>query len=176
MIFVMSNFRKERDMYIIVGLGNPKKEYDNTRHNIGFDVIDALADMGRIGMTEKKHKAIIGKGIIGGRKVILAKPQTYMNLSGESVRELMDYYKIDETMEEIKMQNAAIAYKLSNSSLAAVEEPQSYYTPVVNKEIPVAAEVPVDTSNIPLNPAEPLEMPKVKKVVKVSDDGFDDFK
>lgn len=84
--------------------------------------------------------------------------------------------KIDETMEEIKMQNAAIAYKLSNSSLAAVEEPQSYYTPVVNKEIPVAAEVPVDTSNIPLNPAEPLEMPKVKKVVKVSDDGFDDFK
>ena len=88
-------------MYIIVGLGNPKKEYDNTRHNIGFDVIDALADMGRIGMTEKKHKAIIGKGIIGGRKVILAKPQTYMNLSGESVRELMDYYKIDETMELI---------------------------------------------------------------------------
>ena len=84
--------------------------------------------------------------------------------------------KIDETMEEIKMQNAAIAYKLSNSSLAAVEEPQSYYTPVVNKEIPVAAEVPVDTSNIPLNPAEPLEMTKVKKVVKVSDDGFDDFK
>ena len=62
MIFVMSTFRKERDMYIIVGLGNPKKEYDNTRHNIGFDVIDALADMGRIGMTEKKHKAIIGKG------------------------------------------------------------------------------------------------------------------
>ena len=52
-------------------------------------------------MTEKKHKAIIGKGIIGGRKVILAKPQTYMNLSGESVRELMDYYKIDETMELI---------------------------------------------------------------------------
>ena len=84
--------------------------------------------------------------------------------------------KIDETMEEIKMQNAAIAYKLSNSSLAAVEEHQSYYTPVVNKEVSVAAEVPVDTSNIPLNPAEPLVMPKVKKVVKVSDDGFDDFK
>ena len=88
-------------MYIIVGLGNPKKEYDNTRHNIGFDVIDALADSGRIGMTEKKHKAVIGKGVIAGQKVILAKPQTYMNLSGESVRELVDYYKIDETAELI---------------------------------------------------------------------------
>ena len=88
-------------MYIIVGLGNPKKEYDNTRHNIGFDVIDRLAEDNRIGMTEKKHKAIIGKGFVGGQKVVLAKPQTFMNLSGESVRELMDYYKIDETDELI---------------------------------------------------------------------------
>ena len=88
-------------MYIIVGLGNPKKEYDNTRHNIGFDVIDVLAESNRIGMTEKKHKAVIGKGIIAGQKVLLAKPQTYMNLSGESVRELVDYFKIDETIELI---------------------------------------------------------------------------
>ena len=88
-------------MYIIVGLGNPKKEYDNTRHNIGFDVIDALAEENRIGMTEKKHKAIIGKGVVAGQKVILVKPQTYMNLSGESVRELIDYYKVDETEELI---------------------------------------------------------------------------
>ena len=88
-------------MYIIVGLGNPKKEYDNTRHNIGFDVIDALAKANGIGMTEKKHKAIIGKGIVGGQKILLVKPQTYMNLSGESVRELVDYYKIDETSELI---------------------------------------------------------------------------
>lgn len=88
-------------MYIIVGLGNPQKEYDNTRHNIGFDVIDVLAESNRIGMTEKKHKAVIGKGIIAGQKVLLAKPQTYMNLSGESVRELVDYFKIDETIELI---------------------------------------------------------------------------
>lgn len=88
-------------MYIIVGLGNPKKEYDNTRHNIGFDVIDALADAAGISVTEKKHKALIGKGVVSGRKVVLAKPQTYMNLSGESVRELIDYYKIDETEELI---------------------------------------------------------------------------
>ena len=86
---------------LIIGLGNPGKEYNNTRHNIGFDVIDALAEDNRIGMTEKKHKAIIGKGIVGGQKVILVKPQTYMNLSGESVRELIDYYKVDETEELI---------------------------------------------------------------------------
>ena len=88
-------------MYIIVGLGNPTKEYQNTRHNIGFDVIDKLGDIYNISVLEKKHKALVGKGIINGQKVILAKPQTYMNLSGESVRELVDYYKVDEETELI---------------------------------------------------------------------------
>ena len=88
-------------MYIIVGLGNPTKEYQNTRHNIGFDVIDKLAESCGVHVLEKKHKALIGKGIINGQKVILAKPQTYMNLSGESVRELVDYYKVDEETELI---------------------------------------------------------------------------
>lgn len=89
------------NMYIIVGLGNPKKEYENTRHNIGFDVIDKLAEQEKISVLEKKHKALIGKGYVAGQKCILAKPQTYMNLSGESVRELIDYYKVDETEELI---------------------------------------------------------------------------
>lgn len=88
-------------MFIIVGLGNPGKDYQNTRHNIGFDVIDALADVAGISVIEKKHKAIIGKGVIDGQKVILAKPQTYMNLSGESVRDIIDYYKVDEEQELI---------------------------------------------------------------------------
>lgn len=88
-------------MFIIVGLGNPGRDYTNTRHNIGFDVIDALADTAGISVIEKKHKAIIGKGVIDGQKVILAKPQTYMNLSGESVREIIDYYKVDEEQELI---------------------------------------------------------------------------
>lgn len=88
-------------MFIIVGLGNPGREYSNTRHNIGFDVIDALADKAGISVTEKKHKALIGKGVINGQKVILVKPQTFMNLSGESVREIVDYYKIDESQELI---------------------------------------------------------------------------
>lgn len=88
-------------MYIIVCLGNPGREYENTRHNIGFDVIDKLADQENIGVLEKKHKAIIGKGVIAGQKCILAKPQTFMNLSGESVRALLDYYKADETADLI---------------------------------------------------------------------------
>ncbi len=88
-------------MYIIVGLGNPGKEYQNTRHNIGFDVIDRLAEEENIALLEKKHKAVIGKGYVAGQKCILAKPHTYMNLSGESVRQLLDYYKVDEKNELI---------------------------------------------------------------------------
>lgn len=88
-------------MYIIVGLGNPSKEYEGTRHNIGFYVIDQIADKYNISVDTKKHRALIGKGMVAGQKVILAKPQTYMNLSGESVRSLLDYYKIDEENELI---------------------------------------------------------------------------
>lgn len=86
-------------MFIVVGLGNPTKEYEGTRHNVGFDVIDAIADKYNISVTERKNRAFCGKGIIEGQKVILAKPQTYMNLSGESVRGLVDYYKVDEETE-----------------------------------------------------------------------------
>lgn len=81
-------------MKLIVGLGNPTKEYENTRHNIGFMAIDALSEANGIRVDTLKHKALIGKGIIEGQKVILAKPVTYMNLSGEAVREISDYYKI----------------------------------------------------------------------------------
>ena len=88
-------------MYIIAGLGNPGKEYENTRHNIGFDVIDRLAEEENIAVMESKHKALIGKGYGAGQKVILAKPQTFMNLSGESIREIVDYYKVDDTAELI---------------------------------------------------------------------------
>jgi len=86
-------------MFVIVGLGNPTLQYEGTRHNVGFDVIDRLADKYNITVETRKSRALIGKGIIEGKKVILAKPQTYMNLSGESVRSLTDYYKIDEEQE-----------------------------------------------------------------------------
>ncbi len=86
-------------MFIIVGLGNPTDEYKGTRHNAGFDVIDAIADKYNIAVTERKSRAFCGKGIIEGQKVILVKPQTYMNLSGESVRGITDYYKVDTETE-----------------------------------------------------------------------------
>ena len=79
-------------MYIIVGLGNPERKYAGTRHNIGFSAITAISDAYGISMDIKKHKALCGKGMIAGNKVLLAMPQTYMNLSGESVRELVDFY------------------------------------------------------------------------------------
>ena len=88
-------------MYIIVGLGNPGRQYEGTRHNIGFRVIDEIAAKHHIDVAEKKHRALIGKGMIQGEKVILVKPQTFMNLSGESVRSVIDYYKIDEMAELI---------------------------------------------------------------------------
>lgn len=82
-------------MYLIVGLGNPGREYENTRHNAGFDALDALAEKLGTEVKEKKHRGLCGKGMIGMEKVILLKPQTYMNLSGESVRAAADFYKID---------------------------------------------------------------------------------
>lgn len=88
-------------MFLIVGLGNPGKQYEHTRHNVGFDVIDELAEKYNISISEKKHKALLGKGVIEGQKVVLAKPQTYMNLSGESIVELVHYYKIDPETEMI---------------------------------------------------------------------------
>lgn len=82
-------------MFLIVGLGNPGVEYAATRHNIGFDMITYLSDKYNIPVNSREGKALVGKGILAGENVMLAQPQTYMNLSGESVRALMDYYKID---------------------------------------------------------------------------------
>lgn len=81
-------------MYLIVGLGNPGKEYEHTRHNVGFDIIDLFADKYNISINRIKFKGIYGETNINGEKVILLKPQTFMNLSGESVKEVADFYKI----------------------------------------------------------------------------------
>ena len=86
-------------MIIIAGLGNPTKEYEGTRHNVGFQVIDKIAEKYNIAVDAKKGRAYVGKGIIEGQKVLLVKPQTYMNLSGESIRELVDYFKVDSKEE-----------------------------------------------------------------------------
>lgn len=86
-------------MFLIVGLGNPGIQYENTRHNIGFKVIDNIAKEYNIEINRQKFKGVYGEGFINGEKVILLKPTTYMNLSGESIREVVDFYKL--TCEDI---------------------------------------------------------------------------
>ena len=81
-------------MYLIVGLGNPEKEYAGTRHNMGFDVVNELSKEYNISVEKSKFKGLYGSGVIEKEKVILLKPQTFMNLSGESIREIMDFYRI----------------------------------------------------------------------------------
>lgn len=81
-------------MYVVVGLGNPGKKYENTRHNMGFITIDQIAEALGVKVDKIKHKSLVGEANIAGQKVLLVKPQTYMNLSGEAVREILNYYKI----------------------------------------------------------------------------------
>ncbi|MFR8171692.1 MAG: aminoacyl-tRNA hydrolase [Marvinbryantia sp.] len=88
-------------MYIIAGLGNPGRQYAHTRHNVGFDAIDVLAEKYNIKVENAKGRALTGSGRIEGQSVLLVKPLTYMNLSGESIRALTDFYKIDETSQLI---------------------------------------------------------------------------
>lgn len=82
-------------MYLVVGLGNPGSQYDTTRHNVGFEVAERFAYDHGIKLNIKKHRGIIGQGMVGGEKVLVVKPQTYMNLSGECISELLRFYKLD---------------------------------------------------------------------------------
>lgn len=82
-------------MYLIVGLGNPEDKYSKTRHNMGFNAINILAKEYNIELTKEKFRGIIGEGIIEGKKVMLLKPQTYMNMSGESIIEFKNFYKLE---------------------------------------------------------------------------------
>lgn len=82
-------------MYLIVGLGNPGKQYAHTRHNVGFDVLEKLSAKMGVSITRSKSKALVGEGFVAGQKVVLALPQTFMNLSGEAVQELAHWYKVE---------------------------------------------------------------------------------
>ena len=95
------NQEKGQEFFVIAGLGNPGREYAETKHNVGFCVIDRLAEKYHIDVTKFKQKALIGDGTINGKRVLLVKPQTFMNLSGESLREVMDFYKADPEEELI---------------------------------------------------------------------------
>ncbi|MDO4475514.1 MAG: aminoacyl-tRNA hydrolase [Lachnospiraceae bacterium] len=90
-------------MIIIAGLGNPGRQYENTRHNCGFKALDILADRHNITVSSDKFRALTGSGFIGGKKVLLMKPQTFMNLSGESIRAACQFYQVDVESELIVM-------------------------------------------------------------------------
>ena len=108
-------------MFAVVGLGNPGKEYEGTRHNVGFDVIDLLADRNDIKINKIKFKSIYGEGKIGDNKVILLKPQTYMNNSGMTVLELYNFYKLPleniiVVVDDIDIQFATIRIRAKGSA------------------------------------------------------------
>lgn len=100
-------------MYLIVGLGNPEPEYSMTRHNMGFDVINKIAKKYDIELSRSNYNAIFGTGIIEGKKVILVKPQTFMNLSGEAVKKYMDFYKIP-------LENVIVIYDDMDTEIASI--------------------------------------------------------
>lgn len=108
-------------MYIIVGLGNPESDYEGTRHNMGFDVVNKIAEEFQIEINQKKFKALCGKGTIGEERVILVKPQTYMNLSGESIIECKNFYKIENSQiivisDDIDLKPGTIRIKKKGSA------------------------------------------------------------
>lgn len=108
-------------MYLIVGLGNPEQDYSRTRHNMGFNVINKISEKYNIKVNKSKFKGLYGTGIIESEKVILLKPQTYMNLSGESIIEIMNFYKINNNeliviYDDIDIEPGKIRIRKSGSS------------------------------------------------------------
>ncbi|WP_409227996.1 aminoacyl-tRNA hydrolase [Gudongella sp. SC589] len=108
-------------MIVIAGLGNPGSKYSETRHNVGFDVIDRLAHENNIKVNRLRFKALTGEGFIGTEKVLLVKPSTYMNNSGESIREIMDFYKLEPekllvVVDDIDIEFATIKLKKKGSA------------------------------------------------------------
>lgn len=108
-------------MFVVVGLGNPGKEYTNTRHNVGFDAIDLLAERNNININKIKFKSVYGEGMIGSEKVLLVKPQTYMNNSGVTVRDIYNFYKVPPEniiviVDDIDIDFAAVRIKRKGSA------------------------------------------------------------
>jgi len=108
-------------MFLIVGLGNPGNEYNNTRHNVGFDVIDLLSREYNISTNRIKFKGMYGEGMIANEKVILLKPTTYMNLSGESIIEVVNFYKIPKEniiiiYDDISLEVGRLRIRMSGSA------------------------------------------------------------
>ena len=108
-------------MKLIVGLGNPGKKYEHTRHNMGFDVVDLFGELAQIDIDKESFKGLVGRGKVFDEDIFLLKPQTYMNLSGESVREIVNYFKISVediivVFDDMALEPGKIRLRLSGSS------------------------------------------------------------
>ncbi len=108
-------------MKLIVGLGNPGKKYEHTRHNMGFDVVDLFSELAQIDIDKDAFKGLVGRGKVFDEDVYLLKPQTFMNLSGESVREIVSYFKIPKEdiiviYDDLDLEPGKIRLRLSGSS------------------------------------------------------------
>ena len=113
---------KTNIMYIIAGLGNPTRQYEKTRHNVGFDTIDRIADEYHISLQDAKHKSVCGSGMIAGQKVLLMKPLTYMNNSGEAIGAALNFYKLDPASQllviydDISLEPGSLRIRLKGSA------------------------------------------------------------
>ncbi|NLN63834.1 MAG: aminoacyl-tRNA hydrolase [Clostridiaceae bacterium] len=108
-------------MFVLAGLGNPGGEYDRTRHNVGFEAINYLSALYRIPTTKAKFKALVGEGIIQGEKVLLVKPQTYMNNSGESIKAVLDFFKLEPQKliviyDDIDLETGAVRIRMQGGA------------------------------------------------------------
>ena len=117
-------------MFVIVGLGNPGKQYVNTRHNLGFITIDRFAERHGISVSKIKFKSLIGEADISGKKVLLVKPQTYMNLSGEAVREVVRFYKVAASdlvvvYDDVDIPEGTIRIRSAGSAGTVAREPRA---------------------------------------------------
>ena len=115
------NKQEKFAMYVIVGLGNPGRKYEHTRHNVGFDVVEILSQKYNIPIQKIRCKAVVGEGMIRGQKVVLAQPQTFMNLSGESVVQLCNWYKPEDDQlilvyDDVDLAEGKIRFRPSGSS------------------------------------------------------------
>jgi PTH1 family peptidyl-tRNA hydrolase len=166
------------NMKWIVGLGNPGKQYEKTRHNIGFMAVDAFAELAGITVFKQQFRAEIGEGVIRGEKVVLMKPLTYMNLSGEAVRAFYDYYKAD--LEDFlliyddldtELGKMRIRYKGSAGGHNGVKSVIQHLGTEQFKRIRLGISRPAagaDVVNYVLSPFTAEEMPRVKDAIQTA--------
>ena len=171
-------------MKLIVGLGNPGKEYENTRHNVGFMVLDEIAKKYQISFSKNKFQGLFGEISLNGEKIILLKPQKYMNLSGEVIRDFINFYKLSNKdllifHDDLDLTNGKIRIKQKGSSgghngLKDIEKnigTQEYY----RVKIGIAHNKNIDTKDYVLGQFGKSDLETIKTSLSICVNIFEDF-